>query len=75
MTRSLQRGLAIPEIIGRRAEGASLADLSGEPGLHPRAGIRLLKTLLALGCVARTPGTKTSRLRPKAFRRATAATH
>ncbi len=75
MIRSLQRGLAILEIIGKREQSASLADLSRELGLHPSTVFHLLKTLLALGFVAQTPGAKTYRLGPRVFQLASAATH
>lgn len=75
MIRSLQRGLVILEIIGKREQSTSLADLSRELGLHPSTVFHLLKTLLALGYVAQTPGAKTYRLGPKIFQLASAATH
>ena len=75
MIRSLQRGLAILEIIAKREQSATLADLSRELGLHPSTVFHLLKTLLALGYVAQTPEAKTYRLGPKVFSLASAATH
>ena len=75
MIRSLQRGLTILEIIGKREQPASLAELSRELGLHPSTVFHLLKTLRALGYVAQAPEAKTYRIGPKVFSLASAATH
>jgi DNA-binding IclR family transcriptional regulator len=75
MIRSLQRGLTLLEIVGKREQATGLADLSRELALHPSTVFHLLKTLLALGYVAQPPGHKTYRLGPKIFSLASAATH
>lgn len=75
MIRSLQRGLTILEIIGKREQPTALADLSRELGLHPSTVFHLLKTLVAQGYVARVRGARTYRLGPKVFSLAAAAAH
>ncbi|ESR26866.1 IclR family transcriptional regulator [Lutibaculum baratangense] len=64
---SLERAASILDVVARHRDGASLAQLSVETGLHSSTAFHLLKTLVALGFVAQVPESKRYRVGSRLF--------
>ena len=73
MIQSLQRGLTILEIVGKKGDGLSMAEVSREIGLHPSTTFHLVRTLTTLGYLAQDERTKEYLLGSKVFQLAAAA--
>ncbi len=73
MIQSLQRGLAILEIIAKNGRGVTTAEVSREIGLHTSTTFHLLRTLSALGYLAQDETTKEYHLGSKVFHLAASA--
>jgi len=58
MIQSLQRGLAILEIVAKNGHGLTMAEVSREIGLHPSTTFHLLRTLTTLGYLGQDETTK-----------------
>jgi DNA-binding IclR family transcriptional regulator len=64
---SLQRGLAILELVSREGAGMTMMAVSRQMGLHPSTTFHLLRTLTGLGYLVHDEATKEYRLGSKIF--------
>jgi DNA-binding IclR family transcriptional regulator len=55
---SLERAAAILDAVARRPDGAGLAEISAEVGLHTSTAFHLIKTLVFLGFLTQVAGSK-----------------
>lgn len=70
---SLQRGLAILEIVAKNGHGVTMAEVSREIGLHPSTTFHLLRTLATLGYLVQDGTTRQYHLGSKVFHLAASA--
>jgi len=70
---SLERASAILDAVARRPDGASLADISAEVGLHTSTAFHLIKTLVALGFLIQVADNKRYHIGSRLFALAASA--
>lgn len=70
---SLQRGLAILEIIAKKGKGITMAEVSREIGLHTSTTFHLLRTLSTLGYLVQDESTREYLIGSKVFHLAASA--
>lgn len=70
---SLQRGLAILELVAKDSGGLTMAEISRSIGLHTSTTFHLLRTLTSLGYLAQDETTRVYRLGSKVFHLAASA--
>ncbi len=73
MIQSLQRGLSILEMIGKKGASLSVAEVSRAVGLHPSTTFHLLRTLTTLGYLSQDEGTREYAIGTKLFQLAGSA--
>ncbi len=72
---SLQRGLGILEIIAKKQNGVTTAEVSREIGLHTSTTFHLLRTLTTLGYLAQDEVTRQYHVGSKIFHLAASVSH
>lgn len=73
MIQSLQRGLAILELVAKEGSGVTMAEISRRIGLHTSTTFHLLRTLTNLGYLAQDGTSREYRLGSKVFHLAASA--
>jgi len=73
MIQSLERGLAILELVAKDTSGVTMAEVSRRIGLHTSTTFHLLRTLTSLGYLVQDEVTREYRLGSKVFRLAASA--